>query len=304
MDVTNAYTGLNLSMATRLSAQRQQMTDLVNQETTGLKATTYAGVQNRTLTLAFQSKLSENEAYQTTISGIDTRLSLLTNAYEAMRSTSSALSGSLDGNVYNLNSDGKTPQQATALNSLDTYVSTLNTEYGGLYLFGGQATDSPPVQSTSTILDGDASHAGYKTVASQRLQADLGSNSMGRLNSSVAGSAVSLTEDGSHVFGMKLAGVSSTLSNATVNENVSAGSTVGTLSPSICMAMGRRAVAVKATRSCQVTRSPPASPRDDRVSIRWAAMVVATGPRLRMANTSSPVSNEASGQALMGIAPR
>ena len=35
MDVTNAYTGLNLSMATRLSAQRQQMTDLVNQETTG-----------------------------------------------------------------------------------------------------------------------------------------------------------------------------------------------------------------------------------------------------------------------------
>ncbi len=221
MDVTNAYTGLNMSLATRLSAQRTQMSDLVEQETTGLKAKTYAGVDNRTLTLSFQSKLAENEAYQNTIAGIDTRLGLVTNAYEALMTTSSSLSGSLDQNVFNLTSTGQTPQQTAAVQSLDTYVSTLNMEYGGLYVFGGTATDAPPVVSTDTIMNGDATHAGFETVAAQRLQADLGANAMGRLGTTLTGSTVSLAEDGAHVFGMKLTGVSSTLANATVTDGTS-----------------------------------------------------------------------------------
>lgn len=222
MDVTFAYTGLDTTMTTKLQAQRKQLDQLVAQETTGLKSPTYAGIDNRTLTLAFQSKITENEAYQNTISGIDTRLGLVTNAYESMISLSSSLAGSLDQNVFNLTSGGKTTEQTTALNTLDAYVSSLNTEYGGLYVFGGKATDAAPVASTDTIINGDASHAGYKTVAAQRLQADLGTNAMGRLTSSVTGSTVSLAEDGNHVFGMKLASVTSTLSNATVTDGTAA----------------------------------------------------------------------------------
>ena len=222
MDVTFAYTGLNSSMTTHLKAQRAQLDDLVTQQTTGLKSRTYAGISNRSLTLAFQSKITENEAYQNTISGIDTRLNMVTDAYESMIALSNNLSGSLDQNVFNLTSNGKTTEQTSALNSLDAYVSTLNTEYGGNYVFGGKATDAPPVVSTDTILNGDGAKAGYKTVAGQRLRADLGSNAMGRLTPSLSGSTVSLTEDGAHVFGMKLANVTSTLSNATVTNNTTA----------------------------------------------------------------------------------
>ncbi len=221
MDVSFSYTGLNTTMSQRLSTQRHQLDDLVQQETTGLKSQTWSGVSNRTLTLAFQSKLSENEAYQQTISGIDTRLSLVSNAYEAMISSSSNLAGSLDQNVFNLNSSGKTTEQTTALNTLDTYVSTLNSEYGGLYVFGGKVTDQPPVVSTSVMLDGEGGRAGFKTVASQRLQADTGSNGLGRLNLTSSGSTVSLAEDGSHVFGNKLTSVTSKLSNATITDGTS-----------------------------------------------------------------------------------
>ena len=221
MDVSFTYSGLDATMTQRLTTQRRQLDDLVQQQTTGLKSQTWSGISNRTLTLAFQSKIVENEAYQQTIGGIDTRLSIVSNAYEAMIASSSNLAGSLDQNVFNLNSSGKTTEQTAALNTLDTYVSTLNTEYGGLYVFGGTATDQPPVVSTSVMLDGEGGRAGFKTVAAQRLQADTGSNGLGRLNLTSSGSTVSLAEDGSHVFGQKLTAVTSKLSNATITDGTS-----------------------------------------------------------------------------------
>ncbi|TBW33507.1 hypothetical protein EYW49_20235 [Siculibacillus lacustris] len=222
MDVTYAYTGLNSSLGSHLVSQRQLMTDLTLQETTKLKSQTYAGISDRSLTLAFQSKISENDAYQTTIDGIDTRLKLVTNSIEGMSKLSSNLAGSLDGNSFNLTSNGKTSAQVMAQNSLDGYISALNTEYGGLYVFGGKKTDSAPVEPSKTILDGDTTRAGYVTVAAQRLAADTGTSGLGRLTDGVSGTKVDLAEDGAHPFGVKLAGVTSTLSNATVTDATAA----------------------------------------------------------------------------------
>ncbi len=217
MDVSKySYTGLNGSQAARLQAQRAQLADLTTQETTGLKATTYQGISNATLVLGFQQKIAQNESYQNTISTIDTRLTVLGNCLDSMSTLSNDVGSELGTNGYQLTASGKTTEQIAASNALEAYVSTLNTEVNGTYVFAGKASDVSPVVDVDTMLDGDGVRAGYKQVASERLQADLGSDGLGRLDLSASGSTVTLAEDGTHSFGMKLSGATSTLSNVTV----------------------------------------------------------------------------------------
>lgn len=216
MDVTKySYTGLNGSQAMRLTAQRSLLSDLTTQETTGLKATTYAGISNASLVLAFQQKVAENEGYQNTITSIDTRLTTLGNAIDSMSSLSNEVASELGTNGYQLTASGRTSEQIAASNALEAYVSTLNTDINGTYVFAGKSSDVSPVVDVETMLNGDGVRAGYKQVASERLQADLGSDGLGRLDLSSSGSTVTLAEDGVHSFGMKLSGVTSTLSNVT-----------------------------------------------------------------------------------------
>lgn len=217
MDVSKySYTGLNGAQSSRLTAQRALLTELTTQETTGLKSTTYEGIANRTLTLSFQQKIARNESYQSTIQAIDTRLAVIGNSVDAMNELSNSVSSELGTNGYQLTSSGQTSEQIAAKNALEAYVSTLNTDVDGTYVFAGKASDVTPVVDVDTMLNGDGVRAGYTQVAEQRLQADLGSDGLGRLDLASSGSTVTLAEDGSHVFGMKLSGVNSGLSNVTV----------------------------------------------------------------------------------------
>lgn len=218
MDVSKySYTGLNGSQAALLQAQRAKLTDLTTQMTTGLKATTYEGISNPTQILSFQQKIAQNESYQNTISTIDTRLSVIGNCVDSLSSLSSSVSSELGTNGYQLTSSGQTTEQIAADNALESYVSILNTDVNGAYVFAGKASDVTPVVDVGTMLKGDGVRAGYEQVADERLQADLGSDGLGRLDLSSSGSTVTLAEDGTHSFGMKLSGATSTLSNVTVS---------------------------------------------------------------------------------------
>jgi hypothetical protein len=217
MDVSKySYTGLNGAQSARLKAQRALLADLTTQETTGLKSTTYQGIDNRTLTLSFQQKIAQNESFQSTIDSIDTRLAVIGNAIDSMNDLSSSVSSEIGTNGYQLTSSGQTAEQIAARNALEAYVSTLNTDVDGTYVFAGKASDVTPVVDVDTLLNGDGVRAGYTQVAAQRLQADLGSDGLGRLDLSASGSTVTLAEDGSHPFGLKLSGVSSRLTGVTV----------------------------------------------------------------------------------------
>jgi hypothetical protein len=211
-----SYTGINGQLASRLSNQRAKLADLTTQETTGLKSSTYKGIENRTLTLSCQSKIAQINGYKSTIAAIDTRLQLIGNSIDSMNDLSHTLSSNLGTNGYQLTSSGKTSEQIAAGNALDGYVSTLNTEIDGTYLFAGKASNSSPVVDSNTMINGDGTRAGFKQVMEERLQADLGSDGLGRLALSSSGSTVTLAEDGSHPFGMKLATATSTLAGATV----------------------------------------------------------------------------------------
>ena len=69
------------------------------------------------------------------------------------------------------------------------------------------------------ILNGNGSQAGLKQVIAERNQADLGADGLGRLVvPAAAGSVVSVSEDSiGSPFGLKLSGVNSTFSGATVS---------------------------------------------------------------------------------------
>ena len=83
-------------------------------------------------------------------------------------------------------------------------------------MFSGRDTDKPAVETYDHMLNGNGSQAGLKQIISERNQADLGANGLGRLTlSSPSAGTVELTED-TTTFGMKMASVSSTLSNATI----------------------------------------------------------------------------------------
>ncbi len=211
-----SYTGLNGSLASRLTSQRAQLSDLTTQETTGLKSMTYEGIDNRTLTLSCQAKIKQIECYQSTISAIDTRLQVIGNSIDSMNDLSHTLSSNLGTNGYQLTSSGRTSEQIAASNALEAYVSTLNSEVDGVYLFAGKSSDTSPVVDMDTMIEGDGTRAGYRQVMEERQQADLGSDGLGRLDLTSSGTTVTLAEDGSHPFGMKLAATSSTMTGATV----------------------------------------------------------------------------------------
>ena len=96
-------------------------------------------------------------------------------------------------------------------------LDLLNTQSGNQYLFSGRATDQPPVETLDHILNGNGAQAGLKQLISERNQADLGADGLGRLAiTSPTATSVSVAEDASP-FGFKLAAVNSNLTNATVS---------------------------------------------------------------------------------------
>ena len=105
----------------------------------------------------------------------------------------------------------------TALSNLDEILGLLNTQAGDRYLFSGRAADQPAVESLDHIMNGDGARAGLKQVIAERNQADLGASGLGRLLiSAPTVTSVRRREDVVSPFGLKLAGVNSTLGNATV----------------------------------------------------------------------------------------
>jgi flagellar hook-associated protein 3 FlgL len=90
---------------------------------------------------------------------------------------------------------------------------------GNNYIFSGSAVNQPSVADIDDILNGNGGAAGLKQVISEREQADLGANGLGRLLiPTPSGSIVSIGEDAANSpFGLKLAGVNSSLTGATVS---------------------------------------------------------------------------------------
>jgi flagellin-like hook-associated protein FlgL len=202
----------------QLGDLRGSLDDLVRQLGSGRKAETYAGLgADRALSLSFRQKLASTETYQQAIDLIGVRLKVADQTITRMTNLVRDVKSAFDPNQFQLLSDGRTAQQTTARTGLQEFVDLLNTSVAGFRLFGGRATDKDPVGPVDEILYGTGNQAGFKQVMQERQQADLGPDLKGRLTvAQPTTSSVSLAEDGTHPFGFKLGGVTSTLTNAVV----------------------------------------------------------------------------------------
>src|SRR5215831_4716468 len=196
-----------------------QLSDLSTQLSTGTKSTNYAGMGvDEGFAIAARSQLANISAFGDTMTNVNTVISAANTALQSLSDTGGQVQSNAAATPQNLTSTGQTIGQQNALSELSSIVGILNTQVGDRYIFSGNAISTPAVASADDILNGTGTKAGLKQVIAERLQADLGSSGMGRLVlSSPSATSVQVGEDvAGSPFGLKLASVSSSLTNATV----------------------------------------------------------------------------------------
>jgi flagellin-like hook-associated protein FlgL len=177
-------------VAQSLTSLRAQLDDLQRQLSTGQKVTTYAGVSSQAqLIVGLNAQLGAVSSYQDNNSTVNARLSIAQTTLTQFDSVAQTVQSSAMLSNYAAGPNGQTVDQSFAGNQLDQLLNLLNTQADGRYMFSGSAVDQLSVASSSTILNGTATQAGLKQIISERNQADLGANGLGRLVIPAAGTA-------------------------------------------------------------------------------------------------------------------
>jgi flagellar hook-associated protein 3 FlgL len=198
---------------------KSQLTTLQSQLTSGEKSTTYAGMGvNEGFAVAARAQLANISAFTDTMTNVSTSIDTANTALQSLSDIGGQVQSDASTAPQSLNSNGQTIAQQDAQAELSSMVGILNTQAGDRYIFSGTAINTPSVASADDILNGTGTQAGLKQVISERLQADLGANGLGRLViSSPTPTSVSVGEDvAGSPFGLKLNSVTSSLTGATV----------------------------------------------------------------------------------------
>jgi len=202
---------------------KTQLDSLQAQLASGKKSDTYSGMGvNEEFAVAARAQLANMSAFGDTMDKVNTTIDATNTALQSLSSLSSQVQAGAASTAQTLNSNGQTNAQQAAFGALSSMLGVLNTQTGDRYLFSGSAITTPSVVSEDTLLNGTGSQAGLKQVIAERQQADLGTG-LGRLvitsPAPLPATAASLTlaEDvAGSPFGLKLAGVTSTLTGAIV----------------------------------------------------------------------------------------
>lgn len=198
---------------------KRQMDTLLNQLSSGKVSDTYAGQGvDRGFAVSLRAQLSLYEAFASTATNVNTRISVANLSLQGVDDISTQLRAAANNTDLTVNIYGQTNGQVNARGAFEDALALLNTQAGGRYLFSGRATDTPPTVSADVIFNGDGAKAGLNQLINERRQADVGASGLGRVTIAMpTTTSITLSEDvpGS-VFGMKLSGVNSNLSGATV----------------------------------------------------------------------------------------
>jgi flagellin-like hook-associated protein FlgL len=220
-----ALTGILASIAASAQAQQNlqnQLDTLSRQLGTGQKAAVYSDLAPQAgLTIGLDAQLSALSGFDNTNTTLTTTLGIEEGALSQIGDIQSSMqSAASQPPVFTLDSSGQTALQSNAAGQLDDLLSTFNTQVGENYVFSGSALNQPSVDTTNHIINGNGAQAGLKQVISERNQADLGANGLGRLViPAVSGSTVTIGEDvAGSPFGFKLSGVNATLTGATLTQ--------------------------------------------------------------------------------------
>ena len=170
-------------MAQQLVNLRTQLDDLQRQLSTGQKVDTYSGISSQAqLLVGLNAQLGAIGSFQDSNSVVNARLAVAQSTLTQFDSVTQTVQSSAELSTYQPGPTGQTVDQTFASNQLNQLLNLLNTQAdGGRYLFSGAASNQPSVTDMNTIINGTATQAGLKQVISERNQADLGTNGLGRL---------------------------------------------------------------------------------------------------------------------------
>jgi flagellar hook-associated protein 3 FlgL len=189
--------------------QRTQLDDLTRQLSTGQKVTTYSGISSQAqLLVGLNQQLNTIGGFQSNNNSVNARLSIMQTALTQFDSVTQTVQQSAMQSNYTPGPNGQTTDQTFAGQQLDQLLNLMNTQADNGFVFAGSAVNQQAVASTSLILNGTATQAGLKQVISERNQADLGANGLGRLvipaastsPASIIGTGATLKPDASAVL--------------------------------------------------------------------------------------------------------
>ncbi|MEA2958948.1 MAG: flagellar hook-associated protein 3 FlgL [Alphaproteobacteria bacterium] len=200
---------------------RSQLDTLTQQLASGKVSNTYAGQgSGRSLAIGLRSQLSSLAGYADTAVNLNTRISVANLSLQRLVAVGSSVKGAAVSAVSTIDNTGQTAGQKTASLGFVDSVDMLNAKSGDRYLFSGRATDTAPVASADTIMNGDGAQAGLKQLILERKQADVGTSGLGRVVlTAPSATSAQIAEDASpSEFGLKLNAITSTLTGATITQ--------------------------------------------------------------------------------------
>lgn len=194
----------------RMLSLRAQLDDLQRQLGTGMRADNYADLGTvRSTSLDFRAQRASLDGFQTAIQRTEVNISLMSLTLERLDELASDMKGDALPTSFVIENGDRTIAQVAAEFRFQESVTLLNTKIEGQYLFSGLSTDVEPVASSSHIMDGVGVRDGFKQVARERLEADLGGQLSdpaltGRLDLATLGAITSITEAGGDIYGFQL----------------------------------------------------------------------------------------------------
>ena len=177
---------------------KSQLDTVTTQLSTGRTAETYGGLgASRTTSLSAHAAISAQDGYLAAITSADTRVKLTSASLSQLKTLADGTRSDLTSLVASRNDTLPDRSVQLADNNLSAAIDALNQQAAGVYVFSGRATDTRPVASQDTMLNGDASAGldGLKTLIAEQKSADLGSGGNGRLTQGTSGATVTLTEE-------------------------------------------------------------------------------------------------------------
>ena len=215
----SAIGGQSAMAMQQLVDMRAQFDDLQRQLSTGQKSTTYAGLGlDRGVTVSLNAQLSALSGFDNTISNvIDPHQPDEHRARPHDRTSAARCKRRWCRPIRTSDSSGD--QCGAADGAILARCNSRPAQHPGrrpLFVLRS-ATDQPAVETIDHILNGDGAQAGLKQLISERTQADLGADGLGRLVINAADRDLGSRRRRSAVaVRLKLASVTSTLTDATV----------------------------------------------------------------------------------------
>jgi flagellar hook-associated protein 3 FlgL len=136
-----------------LSQNKNTADQLDQQIATGLKSQDFAGIAPQAAQLVnLQDQQSRQQGYVDTVNTVTTRLNVMGLSIGAIENLATQFVGNLPADAYN--TKGETIQEQ-AQNVLQQVAGYLNTQEGSNYVFSGNKTSTPPVNTSGLPNPGD-----------------------------------------------------------------------------------------------------------------------------------------------------